>query len=582
MAPTIKLAEYLFTRLRQLGIESIHGVPGDFNLELLDFVEPANLHWVGSCNELNAGYAANGYSRINGLGAIITTFGVGELSAINAIAGAYAERAPIVHIVGTPARPVQDNRVHIHHTFNDGEFRRFALMHAPITVAQANLIDPRTSPAQIDAALEQCLIHSRPIYIEVPVDMVGIEVSASRLQSPIEIPPSIPSPLQAEALSLVLEQIQKSKRPMIFVDGETKSFDMIQEIHQFMEKTKWPTWTTPFGKGLVDETLPNFHGVYMGNDKPDQKSFIDACDLIMVFGPHFSTTNSFQKSAVPNPAVSVSFTATAIQIGDRKFNDILPKNFLSEILGSLQGAIDLAKYNPYPELETPQGLVNSLSSTPAPGLVTQKEFYLRLSAFLRSGDVVLGETGTAGYGSRECALPPRTWYLGPVTWLSIGQMLPAAQGAALAQRELEARQTDENDKKKPGRTILLIGDGSLQMTVQELSTIIRENLNVIVFVLNNNGYTIERCIHGQNQKYNDVATWRYLEAPSFFGAKHCENGEVNTYTVRTWEDLARVIGDERLADGEGLRMIEVFFDQDDAPASLLNLLHAQLKRKNKV
>lgn len=98
MAQTIKIAEYLFTRLHQLGLRSVHGVPGDYNLTLLDYVEPSGLHWVGNCNELNAGYAADGYARIKGIGAIITTFGVGELSAINAIAGAYCERVPLVRL----------------------------------------------------------------------------------------------------------------------------------------------------------------------------------------------------------------------------------------------------------------------------------------------------------------------------------------------------------------------------------------------------------------------------------------------------------------------------------------------------
>src|SRR4051794_27575791 len=160
MPSTITLAEYLFIRLRQLGVGAIHGVPGDYNLTLLDYVEPTGLLWVGNANELNAGYAADGYARIKGVGALVTTFGVGELSAINAIAGAFTERAAVVHIVGTPPRASQDGRLKIHHTFNDGEYRRFGLMAAQVTVAQANLRDPRTCPEQIDEVLRQCLIHS--------------------------------------------------------------------------------------------------------------------------------------------------------------------------------------------------------------------------------------------------------------------------------------------------------------------------------------------------------------------------------------------------------------------------------------
>ncbi|KAJ5273012.1 hypothetical protein N7478_008137 [Penicillium angulare] len=103
---TIKIADYLFTRLRQLGIELIFGVPGDCNLRLVDFVEPSGLHWIGNCNELNAAYAVDGYASINGLYALITTYGVGELSAINGIAGAFAEKAGVIHIVEAPDRPI--------------------------------------------------------------------------------------------------------------------------------------------------------------------------------------------------------------------------------------------------------------------------------------------------------------------------------------------------------------------------------------------------------------------------------------------------------------------------------------------
>lgn len=113
---TVNIAEYLFTRLRQLGCLSCHGLPGDFSLRMLDFVHSSGVQWVGNCNELNAGYAADAYARLNGLGALCTTFGVGELSAVNAVAGSYAERVPVVHIVGTPGRKSQREGMLLHHT----------------------------------------------------------------------------------------------------------------------------------------------------------------------------------------------------------------------------------------------------------------------------------------------------------------------------------------------------------------------------------------------------------------------------------------------------------------------------------
>ena len=565
MPAIVKLADYLFTRLAQLGIGAIHGVPGDFNLELLDYVEPAGLHWVGNTNELNAGYAADGYARIKGVGAIITTFGVGELSAINAIAGAYAERAAVVHIVGTPPRATQDSRLLVHHTFNDGNYRRFSQMHSQITVAQANLNDPRTSPEQIDDVLRQCLLYSRPVYIEFPVDLVAAPVSADRLQDKIRLPDPILSQASENAVSKVLARIQSAKHPIMLVDGETRALGIVNEVQSLSRSTKWPTWTTAFGKGLLDETLSNFHGIFRGRyDEPVTQHLFENSDLILCFGPHFSSTNTYGYSSIPNPDVTISISDTIIRIGKETFRDVPARPFVSQLVERLY-LPKAASYERFPAL--PRNTVLSFADAPATEQpVTHDKVWRILASYLRPGDIVLGETGTASHGIREMLLPPHARFFASATWLSIGYTLPAAQGAALAQREL--MEAGEYHGIKDARTILFIGDGSLQMTVQELSTMVRNGLDVIVFVINNQGYTIERVIHGLNQRYNDIAAWRYLQAPGFFGA------DDGTYTapVRTWGELQEVLEDERLKNGKGLRMVEVFMDREDVPVGPLSEL----------
>lgn len=570
---TIKLAEYLFARLKQLGVDSIHGVPGDFNLTLLDYVEPSGLKWVGNANELNAGYAADGYARIKGVGALITTFGVGELSAINAIAGAYAERAAVVHIVGTPDRAKQDARSLIHHTFNDGEYRRFAQMHAHVTVASANLRDPRTSPAQIDDVLQQCLIHSRPVYIEVPVDLVAATVSKDRLSSEIRIPDGIASSASDAALSEILDRIYRAKQPTILVDGETRALGIVEDVQSLVKSTGWPTWTTTFGKSLVNETIPNFHGIYQGRyHDPATQKFIGESDLVLCFGPHFSSTNTFAYSAIPNPQAVILFTDTEVTIGEQVFRDIPARSTVSRLVQ----ALDLSKasrYQPYPDL--PRDKLKSFSDVSGDQPIAHDNLWGVVANFIRPGDIVMGETGTAGYGIRDTPLPPHSRFFAPITWLSIGYMLGAAQGAALAQQELI--ETSRYHDIKNARTILFIGDGSFQMTVQELGTIIRLNLDVVLFLINNDGYTIERCIHGLKQGYNNVAPWRYLQAPSFFGARE------DTYTaqVRTYGDLENVFGDLSANESRGLKMVEVFMDREDAPNGLLSEILKIQKARDK-
>ncbi|OAG41604.1 hypothetical protein AYO21_04068 [Fonsecaea monophora] len=585
MPSTVKLAEYLFTRLHQLGVRSIHGVPGDYNLTLLDHIEPSGLHWVGNCNELNAGYATDGYARINGLGALITTFGVGELSAINAIAGAYCERSAVVHVVGTPERSVQDSRLKVHHTFADGNFDRFAQMHAQITAAQASLWDPLSAPEQIDAVLRQCLLQSRPVYIQVPVDLVDAPIEADRLYSQclsaaVTSINSTITPAHDTVLSLVLEKIKTAKHPTILVDGESRALGITEDVQHIVRLTKWPTWVTVFAKGLVDETAPNVHGVYRGSYDPKAKAFVDSSDLVLCFGPHFSTTNTFDSTSIPPEAVTISYTDNEVRIGEQIFRDVRARAAVSRLREELSVLAPTLPAVPGPEFPEKRPMVCH-SLLPSRQKVTQDRLWRVLANSIRPGDIVLGETGTAGYGVQEMSLPQDTRVFAPVTWLSIGYMLPAAQGAALAQRDhLLSAPSRSNGDAKPARprTVLFIGDGSFQMTVQELSTIIRERLDVVIFLLNNDGYTIERCIHGLRKSYNDVAPWRYLQAPSFLGAEEGDDDDVFTATVRDWGDLQRVLASKEMTSGKGLRMVEIVLDREDVlEGPLLDLLQEERK-----
>ena len=549
---------------------------GDFNLDLLDYVEPSGLLWVGNANELNAGYAADGYSRLKGIGALVTTFGVGELSAINATAGAYAERAPVVHIVGTPDRATQDGRTTVHHTFNDGNFRRFGQMHAQVTVAQTSLRDPITSPQEIDRVLQQCLIHSRPVYIEVPVDLVDATVRADRLHHPIQRPEFLETPKVTDAIESVLEALYASKRPVILFDGECRALNITQEVQSIVEKTKLPAWTTAYGRGLIDESLPNFQGVYKGAfDEQSVQDFFKQADLVLVFGPHFSTTNSYALTAKPSSDTSIVFSDTEIVIAGKTWRDVPARLALSQLLARL----DYSKISQYSstdlqDLSWRKAQPVSFSSVPKDEPISHSKLWDLFSSFVRSGDIVMGETGTSGYGVREMHTPPNVRVFAPVTWLSIGYMLPAAQGAALAHRDA-AQSAADWAARQSNRTILFIGDGSLQMTVQEISTIIRHNLNVIIVVLNNDGYTIERAIHGLKSSYNDVAAWRYLGAPSFFGAKE------GTFTAqaRTWGELEKVLANEEMVHGTGLRMIELFLDREDVPNGPLAMLMGKEQKR---
>ncbi|KAJ5235195.1 Pyruvate decarboxylase [Penicillium citrinum] len=560
---TVKLGDYLFTRLLQLGVTDMFGVPGDYNLRLLDYVVPAGLHWVGNCNELNAAYAADGYARIKGLSALVTTFGVGELSAANGIAGANAERAPVVHIVGTPPRQLQSTRALMHHTFADGEYRRFSAMAVHITAAQINLTDTTTAPERIDWIIQQALIHQRPVYLEIPDDLPDLFVSSANLKTPIRVPLVPSPPHEPKVISRILDRLYSAQRPFILVDGESRSLGILDELDALIQKTSWPTWTTVFGKGLVNESLPNVYGLYAASfgDKPAQEYF-ESADLILTFGPHYSDTNSYFWTTVPKDAVAITFRDDTIQIESDTYRDISAGSILAQVLQSLD-TTRITKATGPSKVEV---TTNDIKDT---DIIAQNNFYRLVNPIFRENDIVLAETGTASYGGRFFKLPPNVRFFSAVTWLSIGYMLPATLGAALAKR-------DQNKATgSSSQTVLVIGDGSLQMTAQELSVMIKENLNILIIIINNEGYTIERVIHGRKQPYNDVPFWRHTQALSYFGANEDQIAS-SVFTARTCGELQEVLNNERVHSGTGLRLVEVAMEREDVQGPLLYLLNKQI------
>ncbi|KAM0268752.1 hypothetical protein ACHAPA_004677 [Fusarium lateritium] len=565
MTNPIPLGAYLFERLKQLGIGSVFGVPGDYNLKLLDYVKPAGLRWVGNCNELNAAYAADGYSRIHGLGVVVTTFGVGELSAINAIAGAFAERAPVIHIVGAPSRATQSARASVHHTFLDGEYGRFSAMHAHVTAAQTILTNLSTAADQIDWIIEQAMLHQRPVYLQIPDDMVQVPVSTANFEIKSVISPSLAATdINEDITNQILERIYSASKPLILVDGESRNLGVVEEVGNLIENTKWPTWTSAFGKGLVNEELPNVHGVYLaGNGDEVSHEYFKAADLILFFGPHLSNINTGLFKAIPNEGVTISFSPDQIKIGSKVIRDIPPQQFIQNLISKVDSS-RLAKVD---NLNIPA----KTQPEPAPSdSLSQSLFYPYINSMFRRGDTILTETGTAAEGGKVLKLPQGCRLFTAVTWLSIGYMLPATLGAALAQRDCGRKDTD--------RTILLIGDGSLQMTAQEISIMVKEKLNVIIFVINNNGYTIERAIHGRAADYNDIAPWNHKHALGLFGYSDVEAAR-RYFSAKTWKELQTALDSHDIQSDDGVKMIEVFMDQEDCTGELEGLLNSQISRE---
>ena len=546
----ITIGDYLLTRLKELGIDHILGVPGDYNLIFLDLIiQHPGIEWIGTCNELNGSYASDGYARIKGMSALVTTFGVGELSAINGIAGAYAEYVPIVKIVGVPAISILANQSLVHHTLGDGRFSVFMDMYKSITVMQTLLTKSNTA-IEIDKALVECWQKKRPVYIGLPSDLVLEKIEAPTRPLDLSYPASNPDAVK-ECVERIARLLTKAQSPVILADLCADRHPMKELIEKLLAATNIPFANMNMAKGLIDESHPQYMGNYCGEFSSEGvREKVENSDCVITFGTLLSDLNTggFSAKLNANTSVEIHSYYTRMKQSIYKevvFCDLVP--ILIERLASYKypGTIKKSARNHH---------------SPKPIGLTHAYFWEKIFECLAKNPIVLAEAGTSLFGALQMPLPDGTKFISQTLWGSIGYTLGALLGAKIAAPERQ--------------TVLFIGDGSFQLTGQEVSTMMRHYLNPIIFLINNDGYTVERLIHGATMPYNDVPEWYYTKFPKTF------KGNVHSLQVKTEQELEEVI--KQIKSGElnknQLAFIEVILPKMDAPQVLIDIGKAMAKR----
>lgn len=401
---------------------------------------------------------------MKGISALITTFGVGELSAINAIAGAYSEFVPIVHIVGQPTTKSQKDGMLLHHTLGNGDYNVFSRMNASISCYTALLNDPHDAATLIDSAIRECWIRSRPVYITLPTDMISAKVNANRLKQPIDLSQPVNDPEKEKyVVDVVLKYLHAANKPVILVDACAIRHRVLDEVHDLVETSGLPTFVAPMGKGAVNETHKNYGGVYAGNgSNPGVREVVESSDLILSIGAiksDFNTTGFTYRIGQLN---AIDFHSTYVRVRYSEYPGINMKGVLRKIVQRLSKV----QATPVPQLTNRIPESEKVSGNQA---ITHAWLWPIVGQWLRENDVVITETGTANFGIWDTRFPANVTAISQVLWGSIGYALGSCQGAAWAAKEQNNR-----------RTILFIGDGSIQLTVQELSTILRNKLSPIM------------------------------------------------------------------------------------------------------
>ncbi|MFV8978399.1 alpha-keto acid decarboxylase family protein [Serratia fonticola] len=536
----ITIGSFILQQLRALKVDRIYGVPGDYNLALLETIEhDQECEFIGNCNELNAAYAADGYARLKGAGALITTYGVGDLAALSGIAGAYAESAPVICIAGTPPLHAMQGNALLHHSLADGNFDNVMNCFRQFTVAQA-LITPENAATEIPRVIACAWQRKKPIYLQLPSDICEVEIEVADNPAPYRLPSSDASHLQLASAAL-LARISRAKRPIILIDQMVERYHLQTQVLALADKFAIPLTNMPTAKCAISENTPGWQGGYNGDlSHPELFELMAESDCILSFGVRLvdSTTGYFSQQ-IPEQSV-VDIQPFSLKLDNLSY----PAVTASELLQALLEKVPATSLPPLKPLSRPQQKLAQPSSEP----LDQDYFWQRIQRFIQADDVLVVENGTSGAAIGGMRMPNGVTVVNQPIWGSIGYTLPALLGTMMAAPQR--------------RQLLFIGDGSFQLTAQELSTLLRHQQKPIVFLINNDGYTIERYILGETSSYNDIGSWDYARLPAVLSPQT----QAFCVAVATSQQLEMAL--EQASRQDQLAFIEVKLPRMDSPPAM--------------
>jgi pyruvate decarboxylase len=537
---------YLAKRLQELGMDDYFAIPGDYNLGLLDeLLKNTSLKMINCCNELNAGYAVDGYARIKGVSALIVTFSVGGLSAVNAVAGAYAENLPVIVISGGPnTNSVQDAET-LHHTLATENYSYVREIFAKITTHSVFIHRPCDAPMQIDTAIALALEKKKPVYIEIACNIAGLSVS-SPMQRAFNVKRLSDTSSLAAAIEDAADKLNAAVKPVLVAGSKSRPCNAGAMIEALSQSSGYALAAMPDAKGFVSEQHPNYIGIYWGPvSSPGCGEIVESSDLYFFIGPNFNDYTTVGHMCNIQPKKLIVIAEGTVSIAGKVYTDVYMNEFL-------RGLKDKLKFNDssvkaYKRIAGSAPLYNEPDDLNSP--LTTRFLFGQIQKLLSSDYGVLAETGDSWFNGMRLNLPEDCPFEIQMQYGSIGWSVGALLGMQAAL----------HNKK---RVIALIGDGSFQMGAQELSTLIRYEFKPIIFLMNNASYTIEVQIH--DGPYNVINNWHYADLVAVFNR---EQVNAKAFKAPTHQALLDAIEEAKKTDG--LCFIEVILDKDDCNKNLL-------------
>ncbi|MEO9320107.1 MAG: thiamine pyrophosphate-binding protein [Nitrososphaera sp.] len=536
----VRVADYLIKSLYGCGVRHVFGVPGDYVLGFYDRLEKTKrLEIVTTCDEQGAGFAADAYARIRGLGVVCITYGVGGLKVANTTSQAFAEKSPVIVISGSPGMDERLDDPLLHHKVSD--FGMQKRVFDEMTCEAAVIDDAGTAAEKIDRVIRSVLRFKQPGYIEIPRDVAGQHIRTAGPENPIMAarqPNDTPTIREAggEAVSMILA----AKKPVIIAGEEIHRFGLQETLLLFIQRTGIPAAATILGKSVIDELHPLYAGIYEGAvGRKETREFVESSDCIIILGASLSDVTLGMFTAKLDRSKTIYAASEKIAIRHHRFDDITMQGFLEYLAKSTELAQKAPRRNDIPHPPPPK----NPRATPG-SKITVDYLVERINFFLKDGMMVLADVGDSLFASADIVIRGKTKFLSPAYYASLGFAVPGSIGAQMAEPSL--------------RPLVLVGDGAFQMTGIELATAAKYKLNPIVIVLNNGIYlTEESILPGQ---FNDLQPWDYSRMTDVVG-----NGR--GFVIETEEELDAALAEAEKSTG-AFCLLDVRLSRSDRSRAL--------------
>jgi len=537
------VADFLIERLHNSGIQHVFGLPGDYILsfykKLSDFPK---IELINTTDESHAGFAADAYARVKGVGCVCVTYNVGALKLANSIACAYAERSPVVLISGSPGLKERGDGVLLHHMVRSFECQKQIFEN--ITCASTVLDNPSTAGYEIDRVFEALKHHKQPIYIELPRDVAEKPLDYDVYRQGTPRPPvSDPENLN-EALEETISWINSAKNPVILAGVQLARYGLGNEVTKFAEKLNIPIATTLLSKSVVDESHPLFLGVYAGKaSKQSVREIVESSDCLLMLGVMITDMNFGFMPVKFEKRQTVISTVEELKVKNHAFSNVTFLDFTKSLFKS--------NFD-----KKPFAALNKMDVSAFSALAGQKlkvaRLFEKINSILDENTAIIADIGDSLFGAIDLVIKRNNGFLSPAFYTSMGFAIPGALGFATAAPNV--------------RPIVLVGDGAFQMSCNELSTIVKRKQNAIVIVLNNHGFTTERFL--LDGPFNDVAEWNYEKLVEVVGGKG--------FKVETEDELESALSYGLV--NKGLTLINAILDADDISVGLDRMTKALSKK----